>query len=548
MLLVFMPFAFAGAEPWAFSVLQGGLLCCAAITFFTRRRWVFSPLIKPVFFTLGFLTVFTLLQTCFSKTLADAHVYYPVSLMPLFGWEHASLFITYASVAALVPQLFPSKRDIRQLLFGVGGCVLLVALCALCFTKGDYIFRLTGVRAVTAVGPFLNRNHAAVFFALGALVTLGLFFTFQLRGKHWANPRQKYIFYIQQACLFAVFVGLSVGTVMTRSRGGMLSLLVGLFGYAFLCLWAIEQRFRKRLKGVFLTFAVMLLTCGWIYTHVNDINAFAQRATGASEQTRKMLYRSAGQILKDYPLWGIGVGAMPVVITSYVEWPVNNYIERLHNDWLEILLGVGYIGILPVACGIFWFMWLALRRLKALEIRKQFLFAALLSALLAMCVGSTVDFHFFIAANAFLFFVLLGALCAPTFSPENSRQITLNFPVKLGLLLLVGASLYVPACKTAAWRNMVFGTGLKTPAKLAHYEKAVQQYPSPHYAARFGNACFNAAVRAETKEERAQFLQQALDVCLTFLPKYPREKALSRLYVRVRNARVSGQSPSDLVK
>jgi len=548
LLLLFVPFAFAGAEPWAFSVLQGGLLVCLTVTLFAHRRWVFSNLTRPVFFTLGFLTLFTLLQTCFPKTLVDAHVYYPVSLMQLFGWEHVSLFVTYLGVVALAGQLFPSKEQVQKLLFGVSICALLVALCAACFTSGGYIFHLTGARAIYSVGPFLNRNHAAVFLAMGALVTLGLFFTGQLRGKQWENPRQKYVFYIQQICLSAVFMGLAVSTVMTRSRGGMLSLLVGLFAYAFLCIWAVEKRFRKRLKGIFITLVVMSLVGGWIYTHVDDINAFAQRATSSSERTRKMLYRSAGRLLNDYPLWGIGVGAMPVAITSYVEWPVNSYIERLHNDWLEILLGVGYMGMLPVIGGLVWFVWLALWRLKQLEIRKQFLFAALLSALLAMSVGSTVDFHFFIPANAFLFFVLLGALCAPTFCAPDSRHVSLSLPIKCISIIIFCAALYIPACKTAAWRNMVFGAGLKTHAKLARYEQAVKQYPSAYYAVRLGNAYFNAAVRADTPQEREQFLQQALDLCVAFLSKYPREKALSQLYVRVRNAWQSGQSTSDLVK
>ena len=531
-LLFFTPFAFAGAEPWGFSVLQGGVVLCWVLFLFSHKRLIFSSVFKPVFFTLAFLIVLTLVQLCFSQTLLDPVPWHPITLMPLYAWEHISLFATYLAVAALIPQLYKSQENVQNLLFWVILSSVAVALCFVCLPKGEYIYRLAGLRA--GVGPFLNRNHASIFFVLGAIVTLGVFFNSQLQAGKIVSRHQKTSFYMKQVCLFVVFGGLVAAAVMTRSRGGMLSLLMGIFCYAFLCVWAIPHQLRKRLKGFFLTLILLLLSAGWIYTHVEDINAFAQRGTGASEQTRKMMYRSANQILKQYPLWGIGVGAMPVVITSYVEWPVNKYIERLHNDWLEILLGVGYIGAMPILAGVLWFMFLALKRLKRLEVRKQFLFAALLSALVAMCIGSTVDFHFFIPANAYVFFLLLGCVCAATYAKHHVHEIELKVWLKLLILLVLCASVYVPTQKTRAWRCVVFGRGLKTQAKLAQYEQSVLYYPSPRYAVRLGNAYFNASLRAEAPEEKEALRQSAFDLSTTYLQRYPRDKALSYLYLRAR--------------
>ena len=531
-LLFFTPFAFAGTEPWSFLVMQGGVAACWILLLFSRRHLLFSSLLKPVYYLFGFLLLLCVIQFCFPKNLLMAIPWYPITLMPLYTWEHAALFLTYAGVFSLIPQLYVSQDDTKRLLFWVLISASAVALCAFSLPQGDYIFQLVGRRG--GVGPFLNRNHAAIFFMMGALATLGLFFTQGLKAARSTFRGQRRAFYWQQGCLFAVFLGLCFACIMTRSRGGMLSLLCALFCYAFLYAYAIPLKLKKRLKNVFMTLVVLVLCMGWITTHIKEINVFAQRDPYATEETRRMLYRTSWKVLKDYPAWGIGVGAMPVVITSYVEWPVDSYIERLHNDWLEILLGVGYVGAGFILFGLGWFVWLVLRRLKQLETRKQLLFAAVLSALAGMCVGSFVDFHFFIPANAFLFFVLLGVLGAPTYAKGHIYTLSLSLPVKVFGVALVVLALYVPLQKAIAWRGFVFGKGLKRDAQLALYEKSLRHYPSPHYAIRLGNAYYNASLRAQTPEERQALRAKAFHTARIYLQRYPKDKELSFLYMRSR--------------
>lgn len=532
LLLFFTPFAFAGAEPWGFSVMQGGVVLCLALLLLKHPKLLVSSVCKPVFLTMGFLILFTLLQSFFPKTLLDNTVYYPVSFMPLYSWEHISLFITYLAVGVLVSQLYISQREVKNLLFWVVASATAVALCFACFPNGDYIYYLAGLRG--GVGPFLNRNHAAIFFVLGAISTLGLFFGGQLRLHKLLSPREKNAFYFRQICLFLIFISLCTATVMTRSRGGMLSLVTGLFCYAFLYAWAVPHQLKGRLKGIFITLSALVLVTGVVYTHLDDINVFSRRATGASAQTRKMLYRSAKHILSDYPVWGIGVGAMPVVITSYVEYPLDKYIERLHNDWLEILIGVGYGGGAVLLFGLLWYMGLILKRLKRLETRKQLLLAAVLSGLCAMSMGSLVDFHFFIPANAFVFFILLGITCAPTYAKHHIREISLSWGLRAAVMAVLLASLYIPTQKTIAWRSVEFGKNLKTQAKLIQYEKALCAYPSHRNAVRLGNAYINASHYAKNPQEQADLRHRALEVATTYLQRYPREKELSALYARCR--------------
>ncbi len=532
LLLVFTPFSFAATEPWAFTVLQGIVLLAWFLLLLTRRELFYPSLFKPILYVFALVIGLALVQSCFAQTILNAIPFYPITLMRLYTLEHASIFMTYLSVVLLVIQLFPSFREVKQLLWMLVVCAVLVALCALCFPHGEYVAKLTGVTKYTgSIGPFVNRNHAGMFFTLNALAALGLFFTHQLQYCRVLNREQKNTFTLQQVCLALITLGLMIAAVFTRSRGAMLSLLVGLFSYAFLCVWCVPSKLRKRLKGFFYTFVLLIVSVGWIYTHVEDINEFAHRSTGASEQTREMMYRSAKHMLEQYPVWGIGIGAMPVAITSYTEWDTHQYIERLHNDWLEMTLGMGLAGMGLALIGLVLFWLGAFKRLKRLETRKQFLFAALLSTLIAMGTGSLVDFHFFIPGCALVFFLLLGLTLAPTFHKHHVHGLHIAIIGRLLLFAALLSAAWIPLQKTRCWRQFFMGKGLKTEHKLDAYEQGLAYYPSPRYAVRLASAYYKVARHSKDPMIQLYYFELAQQTAQDYLEQYPKDKELSQIYV-----------------
>ena len=529
-LLFFTTFAFAGTEPWAFSIMQGGIVAGMLLLLFSRKYLILPPPLKPVLFTLGFLILLGLLQCIFPQTLLDKPAWHPVTLMQLYTLDHVSLFVTYAALVFWVPQLLQSSRSLRLFAMLIALCGLAVALCALCFPNGEYIHLLAGRRG--GVGPFFNRNHAGAFMGMSALVTLGYVCVSFLDYAHFAAHNRKNQFYLRQGFFILVFIGLCIGVVYSRSRGGMLALASGLFCYSFLCTAFVPHSVKTRIKGVTLVALILLLFSGWVITHVEQINAFAHRLGGTSEETRQMLYRAALDMLHQRPIWGIGIGALPVAVSPYMEWQLSQYVERLHSDWLEIILGTGYIGFVPILAGVAWFTWLAFKRISHLESRKKYLFASLLSALLVMAVGSIVDFDFFIPAVALLFFLLLGMVCSPSYHKGHVHSMVSSWPLRFVVLLVCLAACWLPGQKTAAWRLHQFGRGFKAESQLAAYEQALQHYPSPRYALYLGTAYLNQSFYAADKEQRKALRAQAHKVAQQYLQKYPKEKELSRLYMR----------------
>ncbi len=536
LLLTFTPFSFAATEPWAFSIVQGILGIIAGLLLFSRRELVYPSLSKPILCIFAVVIGFCLIQSCFPQTLLEAAPFYPITLMRLYTLEHASLFVTYLAIVVVTMQLFQSKTQVTQLVWMMVVSAVLVALCALTFPNGEYVAKLTGVtKYYGAIGPFVNRNHAGMYFVLNALLAWGLFFTRQLKYSIMITRTQKQSFYVQQGALMMLAVGLMVAVIFTRSRGAMLSLLIGLFTYAFLCVWCIPHKLKKRLQGFFCTFLILILSIGWVYTHVEEINEFSHRTSGMSTEIRTMMYRSSGNILKKYPLWGVGIGAMPVIIPSYTEWKVRSYIERLHNDWLEMALGMGCIGTGLVLLGLLWFWCRALQRLKRLNIRKQFLFASFLSALVAMAVGSVVDFHFFIPGCALVFFLILGAVLAPTFHKHHIHQLSLPLVGRVLLLILLLSAGWIPLQKTRCWRAFFMGRGLKTQTKIEIFEKGLTYYPTPRYAARLAFAYYKAGLHSKDMLYKLYYLQMAQQTARQYLEQYPKDKELSRVYLNAQH-------------
>jgi len=182
-----------------------------------------------------------------------------------------------------------------------------------------------------------------------------------------------------------------------------------------------------------------------------------------------------------------------------------------------------------------WLGWIFLRRLKALPTKKQFIYAGLLSMLVVMCVGSLTDFHFFIPANAFLFFLTVAIACSPSFYKGHTHLLHLGWFKRALFVAICVLAVWVPTCKTIAWRLMFQGRGLKLEARAFVYEKAVPYYPSPRNAMRLAVTYYNIGVHSRNLELRYAYWRQANRVAKMYLERYPKDKELSLLYVRTRD-------------
>lgn len=525
--LFFLVFAFAGTTPWAFSIFQGCAFILSAMLLF-RRGLILTKPFKAAAAAFLFLIVYTLIQACFTTTILDPVPNFPATLMRLYTLDHAALFLTWLALFVIGSNIAGDFKSNKVIIWIIIIPAVIITLLHIA-VPGLYLKTLIDFNG--GIGPFINRNHGGCFLSVSAILCATLSAVhFAGKNKYLAENKRNE-FYAKQILFLFLFFFLAFAAVFTRSRGTMLALFTGAFVYSlFLAYFFLKNRAAK----ITAIIMVLILFFGGVFFALKekgDINAFAHRTSSRSVDIRKDLYTSALKALKERPLFGTGIGAMPIMITNYTQ-PLREYIERLHSDPLEILLGAGIAGTLPPFLLTLLFFLLALKRLKYLPLKKQVFYSGLICALISFCISSAIDFPLFIPACACVVFILAGMLCGVSFYRENYSRISIKLWLKIIILAVFCLTFYYTLQKAIAWRYYYFANGFKYEGKVEYYQKALRYYPSPRYALRLGVEYYNKSLDKKlSPEEKSALKTKAHDLAQSYLIKYPREKELSRLYI-----------------
>ncbi len=530
LLIFFSVFSFGATEPWAQAIVQCAVAVCAILYIFNNKRIYITPLLKPVIFIFTFICALALIQAAFPSNILEKTPLYPISLARLYTLEAAAMFFSRLLFILLISQLFYTKEAAAILVKATAICALLTILTAFCFPGAGYIHFFTGVKG--GIGPFLNRNNAGVFFAMGSIyaITCGIYSYFQYK-KHpdTTSPQQ---FYVKQFFWAAASLSLIIMTIYTRSRGAMLALSCSLVFYAFMLIVFFAKTFKTRFTGASILAAFSGLAAVIAAKNTAAINVFTDRVITLSVDIRLEIYQSALRMLKQFPLFGTGLGAMPVALPNYIVKPIHEYVEHLHNDWLEILLGAGVIGMAVILCGMAWFAYVYCKNINKLGRRKKVLYFGMASIIVLMAIACAVDYHFFVTANSLMLCIALGILGANTMFKDKAEPVKTGPICKILFIIVALISLWLPVNKAIAWRTMLFGKGLLPAARIAHYENALTYYDGHRYALRTGMEYLRQSKNASLPPDlRAKYKARALEISKIYLTKYPKERELSRLYL-----------------
>ena len=528
-LLLFVTLAFAGTVPWAFTTFLTGILALLAVLIIRRGLMITRPF-KIAAAAFIFLIIYTCIQGLLYTNILLPVPAYPASVMPLFTFEHVSVFLSWFAVFSIAANLPHKFKDTKLLLV----FILLIALFTAVLQgalRGDYLALFSKIKG--GVGPFVNRNNGGLFLFLGSMASLTILLTGFAEKAKYIEQNKLQQFRYKQTALIVLTLIMFTATIFSRSRGAMLAVLSGLFFYSVLISLFIPHEAKQKLFFLILTFISFASIGFTAYSYREEISAFAQRSTTISMDIRQDMYEGALKAIKERPYFGYGVGTVPVMITNYTDMKLTQHIQQLHNDPLELLLGIGFVPYIPLALLVIWFFISVLRHIQKHSRRKRIFVFGIASALLAFMISDFFDFHFDIPACAAAFFTMAGLLCNETFYPQHHTRQPLGYISITLLIVIFAASLYIPFQKTAAWRQINFGRGLKFEAQTAAYQNALNAYPSPRYALKLALAYYNhSLIKDITPEEKLHLRTQAHQLAETYLKKYPREKELSKLYMR----------------
>lgn len=288
---------------------------------------------------------------------------------------------------------------------------VIIAVCAVIAIVGigqAYIGRLFWQRGT--FGPFVNRNHFAGFLEMGVALAGGL-----LIGR----VVQQIWLAIYGSCLLAMCAGIG----LSASRGGVLALAAEL---VFLALIAIPTFFHSRSEnkarraGILIrAAAALLIGAGAIagamllvgseglVANFSQIQAETGGELPASERfSRRDIWRSTTELIKDHPMTGVGLGAFQFAYTRYDQSSGIQRVEQSHNDYLQIVADGGYIGGFIALVFIVLLFVRGFATLQTHNRQKRAVVMGALAGCFAIAVHSFVEFNLQITSNAQLFLAL----------------------------------------------------------------------------------------------------------------------------------------------
>jgi O-antigen ligase len=271
---------------------------------------------------------------------------------------------------------------------------------------------------------FVNKNSYATYAGLGFLCALGRLW---IQLKHTESKdralaeKSRFIAWLKHASLrdilFAFMPVMILGSlILSGSRGGLVSLLAGLF--AFLVFLAANRRWSWYvwigLAGLLFVFVASALFVGGEGLALRSGDAQIEVDAATRLRAYALIKSAIGQ-----NFWlGLGLGTFENGFRLYRDSSFALWFQHAHNDYLELMLETG----VPAALAYLGAIFLAFAVcLKGIWLRKRNEIFPVIASSAAVLVGvhGLMDFSLQIPAIAATFAALLGMGAAQSFSQKN---------------------------------------------------------------------------------------------------------------------------------
>jgi tetratricopeptide (TPR) repeat protein len=224
--------------------------------------------------------------------------------------------------------------------------------------------------------------------------------------KLWHRPRLLGLIF-----LLAI---LASSIVFSLSRGGTLALV----GAGSVCMLVHLRRAASFLK--FGAAALVVGLAAMIFLSWFGMERLEERweklfNAEPDSVNRLALWSPNVPAVRDFPLWGTGYGSFQYTELLRRDSPEEEgiYAEHAHNDYLEILLEGGIVGLIPVLLMIYLLFRFAYRAIyRSKSSTTEWLATGALFGLTAVVIHSFVDFGLHLPAVALLATVVGAHLCA----------------------------------------------------------------------------------------------------------------------------------------
>jgi len=310
-----------------------------------------------------------------------------------------------------------------------------------------------------AVSTLPNHNFLAGYLVISISLALALF----LFNKGALGKKLPFLL----LCILPL-----ICLILAKSRGGLLSLMAAFF---VLMLAALNRKKRWILAILSLLIVLLLFTPNPMMKRLIHIGEEDPHA-----YERFLVWKATLDIIKDYPLFGTGLGTFRDYYPQYKSQIGFRTARFAHNEYLHFTAELGLIGII---LGLWLLSLLFKSGLKVMRREASGISLGILASMAGILVHSLVDFNLHTIPVTTTFFYLLGlsvssqgaVIQKPERNPLARGGIALLIII---VILLYGIFLIQPYLARLQWeRGNLYLKEEKREEALSRYQKAIALQP-----------------------------------------------------------------------
>ncbi len=441
-LLLWAPLPFGSATSWSAALLEGAALLLFAGALLSREAaTALRRLALPAGALVGIALIGWVQSLSWSRSLAElvspghvrlfdaardilaGHEMGESSLaLSLAAGESRRTALSFAAAAAalIAAGIIGRERKSRRAL---GLALIAAALFQVLYGARRWFARSREIwgREVPGTnerlrGTFVNPNHLAFFLGLALPVVFAWGWWAFRRAREESRPERKMLWIAPPVIAWLL---LFAGLAFTGSRTGLVAALVAVVTQGAL-LAAGEKSRRLFAAGIGIAGVGLGLVA--LIGREEGFGRLLGLGGGSGWTARVDAWRASIGLISRFPLFGTGLGSFREAFPLVQPADLAGTWRHAHNDPLELLVTVGWIGLALGVVGVVGLLRslvAGLRDGKRSEDRAAALGA--LGALVAAGLHELVDFSLTLPANAFALAIVLGAAAAARLSREPHR-------------------------------------------------------------------------------------------------------------------------------
>jgi len=448
LLIIFTPIAFGSVELWAFSIMELGILLIIIL-------WSVQSLLRPaprvvqgspephmvqgairihhsalvmvllclflllILFQMlplppGFLKILSpktytlrhqLLMTNDQLPMTSLSFVPFVTEINFFKWLTLIGLFTFLLYWEPFGKSYALRRQLMIVIFVVGVWESLYGIFEF-FSGHGQILNLEGEDLVHSVtGTFINRNYFAGYLLMVIPLSIGYLLSREATRRDIFLGWRHRLASLDGKTLLLGFgsIVMIVGLIFSASRMGISSLLLSFTLLSVLL--RDPRRERKFSRTSVLIFSLALLWAIWI-----GLDAVISRFFTSTDdfKFRWAMWVSTFQIVKDFPLFGSGLGTFTYIFPMYRSLHVQGLATHAENDLLQLAAEAGLIGVGMLLIVFFYLFWKIVSSFRSLSHGDPGRYIGIggLVGILALMFHSLVERNIQVPSNAFLYTIL----------------------------------------------------------------------------------------------------------------------------------------------